>query len=160
MKVEQYLKQAYSKALESPDTSTQNGAVIVNNAGVTVSACNRFPEGVKSTLERLERPLKYQFIEHAERGSIYQAAKLGVSVQGATMYVPWFACADCSRAIIRSGISRVIGHKKMMDGTPDHWKESISNAMIMLKEAGIQTDLYEGDLGCKPILFNGKMFKP
>ena len=53
--------------------------MIVNNSGITVSTCNTFPKGVKSSKERLERPLKYFYIEHAERGAVYEAAKLGVS---------------------------------------------------------------------------------
>lgn len=160
LKSEQYLKMAYQVATQSPDPSTQNGAVIVSTTGVVVSACNKFPTRVKSTPERLERPLKYEFIEHAERGAVYEAARLGVSAQGGTMYVPWFACSDCARAIICAGISRVVGHKKMADGTPERWKESIKNALIMLEESGVQTELYDGDIGGVTTLFNGAPFTP
>lgn len=95
MTPQQYLLMAYKEATKSPDPSTQNGAVIVTTAG-TAADCNRFPERVKITDARLERPLKYNFIEHAERNAIFSAARKQLPLLGATMYVPWFACSDCT----------------------------------------------------------------
>ena len=157
---QKYLLMAYTEAMKSPDPSPQNGAVIVAHDGVTVSDCNRFPDKVKLNPERLERPLKYQFIEHAERNVIYKAASLGVSTAGATMYVPWFACSDCARAIIQAKIAHVVGHQRMADNTPDHWKESIANAMIMLTESGVKMTMIPDVLNGPKILFNGKGWKP
>jgi dCMP deaminase len=157
---EQWLLMAYQAATKSPDPSTQNGAVIPAHNNVVLQACNEFPNGVKYAQGRLERPLKYSFIEHAERRAIYEAARLGVSIHGCTMYAPWFACSDCARAIICSGIKRVVGHKQMMDGTPDHWKESIKIAFQMFEESGIKTELLDVQLGGPSILFNGKHWHP
>jgi dCMP deaminase len=157
---EQWLLMAYQAATKSPDPSTQNGAVIPAHNNVVLQACNEFPVGVKYAEGRLERPLKYSFIEHAERNVVYQAAKLGVSLHGLTMYACWFACADCARAIIQSGITKVVGHKQMMDGTPDHWKESIKVAFDMFQEAGVQTELLDVYLNGPRVLFNGKHWQP
>lgn len=157
----EYLKMAYRAATKSPDPSTQNGAVIVSNMGVVLAEdCNRFPNRVKVTDERLQRPLKYNFIEHAERNVILKAAKMQHPLLGSTMYVPWFACSDCARAIIGVGVRKVVGHKKMLDGTPDHWKESIAHAFVMLKESGVETEWFDGDIGGSKILFNGSWFQP
>lgn len=155
-----YLIKAYKTAAESPDLSTQNGAVIRTVDGRLVRACNELPYRVAAKQERLERPLKYQFTEHAERNAIYFAARHGIRLEGSTMYVPWFACADCARAIIQSGIIRVVGHKQMMDGTPEHWKESIARAFEMLGEAGIETKLVDAVLGGPKIKFNGMLWQP
>lgn len=165
-----WLLEAYRMALHSPDPSTQNGAIIVSESWVLSKeldldlmlgrACNTFPKGVENKPERLERPLKYAMVEHAERGAIYDAALNGHCTKGATMFVPWFACQDCSRAIICSGIKNVIGHKLMMDKTPPHWKESIETAFIMFKEAGIQFELIDGTLNGPEILFNGETWIP
>lgn len=155
----EYLNMAYRAATESPDPSTQNGAVIVTVSG-TVADCNRFPDKVKITDERLKRPLKYNFIEHAERNVIFKACKQQLPILGSTMYVPWFACSDCARAIISVGIRKVVGHQKMLDGTPDHWKDSIQHAFTMLKEAGVETEWFQGDIGGPKILFNGNWFWP
>ena len=45
---------------------------------------------------------------HAEQNAICQAAKLGVSLEGATLYCTHQPCTICTRLIINSGIKRVI----------------------------------------------------
>lgn len=167
-----FIFQAYLVAEGSPDPSTQNGAIIVsfgepgengyNKMGYKIlgSACNTFPPGVAGGPARLQRPLKYQVVEHAERGAIYDAARRGNCTEGAVMFVPWYACDNCARAIICSGIGRVVGHKGMMDKTPDHWKESIDVAFMMFREAGVQTEFIEGDVGGPELLFNGELWHP
>ena len=122
--------------------------------------CNRFPDHVKMSSDRLERGLKYKYMEHAERNVIYKCAKIGRSLHGATMYVPWFACCDCARAIIQTGISHVVGHQRIMDETPDRWKENIDRALDMLKEAGIRTTMIPDVLDGPKILFDGKWWTP
>jgi len=165
---QEFLTQACAEAKNSPDPSTQNGAVLVqwqtHNSDepfkVIGRASNTFPEGVKSPPERLVRPLKYSYIEHAERGAIYDAAKKGHSTKGSTMFVLWAACADCGRAIIRAGVEKVVVHQGYMDKTPPHWKESIEAAFIMLEEAGIVVDYFPGTIGTHELLFNGELWMP
>lgn len=158
----QWLTFAYNLATRSPDLSTQLGAVIVNDSGLVVGlGCNEFPKGVKVTTERLvSRPEKYHYIEHAERNAIYNSIVAGESTLGATMFCPWFACADCARGIIQSGIKKVIGHQKMFDNTPERWRESIDNAFVMFDEAGVETELIVHDFGLEPRLFNEQMWTP
>lgn len=99
-----YLRQACAYAVtNSDDKDTQNGAIVVTITKV-VCAANMVPGKVRVADERVSRPLKYQFIEHAERTSILRAALNGVKTEGATLYCPWYACVDCARAIIVSGI--------------------------------------------------------
>jgi len=45
---------------------------------------------------------------HAEQNAICQAAKLGVSINGATLYGFMFPCYTCAKLIISSGIKRVV----------------------------------------------------
>lgn len=153
---------AYDLARQSPDPSTQNGAVILSAhmKYVLGQGRNEFPAHVTVTPERLTSPLKYQFMEHAERNAIYDAAWSGQRTFGATMICPWFACADCGRAIINSGIRKVIGHKAMFDNTPDRWADSIRVAFQMFKEAGVETEIWEGKVSCRPILMNGELISP
>lgn len=101
------------------------------------------PFGVQINEKRLSRPTKYTYTEHAERNAIYDAAKRGNRLDNTVMYCPWFACADCGRAIIQSGIKRVIGHQKMFDDTPERWAESIAAAFEMFNEAGVETLLVD-----------------
>lgn len=44
---------------------------------------------------------------HAELNSICFAAKNGISVNGATLYVTTSPCIDCAKAIVASGIKRI-----------------------------------------------------
>lgn len=167
---EDYLVMAYEEATKSPDPSTQNGAVIpVEWEGSHADGrphdhilkdCNRLPDGVKLLEDRLQRPKKYGYIEHAERNVVYRAAKEGWCLEGLTMYVPWASCTDCARAIVQSGITRVVRHKDMMDKTPEHWKESIEIADLILSEGGVQVVEVSGKLGANPIRFNGEIWHP
>lgn len=102
-------------ALWSKDRSTKLGAVIVDdNHRILSVGYNGFPQGCDDSKEsRHERPAKYLYTEHAERNAIYNAGRNGVKLQGATIYVPIPSCVDCTRAIIQTGI------KKVVFGLPD-----------------------------------------
>lgn len=156
-----HLRTAYQVALESPDPSTQNGAVLVDEDGtLRAVGCNEFPMGVKYTEERWVRPLKYQIIEHAERNSIYRAANNGIMTAGLTMICPWSACSDCARAIIQSGVRRLVRHQEASDRSPDRWLEEIAVADTMLNEAGIEVISISATLGCQPLLHSGETWTP
>lgn len=125
----------------SPDPSTQIGAVILAKHGDGfISACNTFPSGIAASPERLKRPAKYAYVEHAERNAIFTAARMGISLEGATLFLvgmgpPTHPCTECARAIIGAGIERVTGaaYKPL----PEHWDSSCSIGGELLAEAGI-----------------------
>ena len=52
---------------------------------------------------------------HAEQNAIIQAAKLGVSIDGATLYCTHQPCVICSKMIINAGISRVVYKEEYPD---------------------------------------------
>ncbi|RLE42841.1 cell division protein DedD [Candidatus Woesearchaeota archaeon] len=45
---------------------------------------------------------------HAEQNAICQAAKFGISLDGATMYCTMEPCYTCAKMIINAGIKRVV----------------------------------------------------
>ncbi len=49
---------------------------------------------------------------HAEQNAIVQAAKLGIAINGATMYCKMTPCPTCAKMIINAGILRVVCEKK------------------------------------------------
>lgn len=150
-----FLREACKVGLaESHDPHTQNGALLRAYNGAIVVAANRLPPEVVVSTARLERPAKYQFVEHAERGAIFAAAKAGIATDRATLYCPWFACADCARAIILAGVTRVVGHTVPRAQANGRWAESIAAADQMLREAGVQIELLDDKLGVS-YLFNG-----
>ena len=73
----------------SKDRSTQCGAVIADKENRVVSlGYNGFPTGFNDDIDsRHESPVKYSYTEHAERNAIYNAARIGVSTRGCTMYL-------------------------------------------------------------------------
>lgn len=120
----------------SKDRSTQVGAVIVDSLHRVVSlGYNGFPRGCDDEIEdRHQRLAKYLYTEHAERNAIYNATS---SLQGCTIYItPLFPCSDCARAIIQTGITRVVCPK------PDYsnvvWSEHFKAAEQMFQECGVQ----------------------
>ena len=121
----------------SKDRSTRVGCVIVGEAGQVLSTgYNGFPRGIDDdAAERHARPAKYLWTEHAERNAVYNAARTGVSLLGSSLYLPWFPCADCARAVIQSGIAVIVVQKAKRDDT--HWDETLSVAEEMLAEAGV-----------------------
>ena len=52
---------------------------------------------------------------HAEQNAIVQAAKLGISINGGTLYATMPPCPTCAKLIISSGISRVVAEKRYHD---------------------------------------------
>jgi dCMP deaminase len=158
-----YLLDAYQYASwQSDDPRTQNGAILVKDNKIIGMGVNRLPRGIEKLEKRLERPTKYQWIEHAERNAIFMAAREGHQTEGATLYCPWFACCDCARGIIEAGISKIIGHKQVFEQYGEGpWTESINIGNQMFKEAGIITELYDGPINTTiEIILNGEKWKP
>ena len=95
------------------------GAVIVKNKRIVATGYNGAPADVENCLERgecLRDKLKIAsgtraemcYAVHAEQNAIVQASKLGIPVDGATMYVTHQPCTTCTKLIINSGIKRVV----------------------------------------------------
>lgn len=162
-RVQTHLREAYNYSyLCSDDTSTKNGAKLVSLDWdiIFVEGCNRIPDNVHKSEDRITRPLKYSFIEHAERSVIYEFARRGYSTRGATMYCPWVSCADCARAIVISGIKRVVAHETLMEKYSERWNESISNGIQILVEGEVELYMYRGKIGGCKGLFDGEEFEP
>jgi dCMP deaminase len=127
--------------------------------GVTL-ATNALPGGLSELAERLERPAKYSYIEHAERACLYRAARAGIATAGLTMVCPWATCADCARAIIACGITRLVRRGNVADSHP-RWHDSRAIADQMLKEAQITVvNTTLAPAGLPQVLRNDHYFTP
>lgn len=115
------------------------GAVIVDDRNVLVSiGWNGFPRGIDDDIDtRHERPAKYKWTEHAERNAIFNAAANGHPIRGCTMYLPWYPCADCARAIIQSGITTIVCTEP--DWNDNIWAEDFAIVKEMLQESLVIT---------------------
>ena len=59
--------------------------------------------------DRWDRPQKYQYVEHAERNAIYNAARVGTPLLGCSAFVSLAPCVGCARALVQAGITEVYG---------------------------------------------------
>jgi|TARA_B110000196_G_C21072686_1_gene628327 dCMP deaminase len=132
-----FLELSESIATWSKDPSRGVGAVIVSPMKqVLATGYNGLPRGVEDHPERLERPVKYDLIVHAEMNAIIQCARNGITPVGATMYSSFSPCIHCTLSIVQAGISRVVT-RAIAEGDA-HWNESLEKSISMLKEVGIE----------------------
>jgi dCMP deaminase len=68
---------------------------------------------------------------HAEQNAICQAAKLGIALEGATMYLRMTPCRTCAMMIINVGIVRVVCERRYHAG---------AESEKMFAEAGIKLE--------------------
>ena len=89
---EYFIKIAETVRLKSKDPSSQIGAVIIGLENQIISTgYNGFPRKVGEQEERWQRPLKYEYVCHAEVNSIYNAARHGIALRGTTLYLVGFS---------------------------------------------------------------------
>ncbi len=120
------------------------GTLIVKDFRIIATGYNGTPHGVKNCIDggcdRCMRREKgeiqtHEYQEscicvHAEQNAIVQAAYLGISTKGATMYATISPCSSCAKLIINAGIVRYVYAKE------HHDKEGIN----LLKKAGIRVE--------------------
>lgn len=119
----------------------QVGAVIAKNKRILTTGYNGASAGIVSCKERgecLRKKLGIQsgtrhelcYAAHAEQNAIIQAARLGISIDGATLYCTHQPCVICAKMIINSGITRVV----YRNGYPDEF------SLRLFEEAGVELD--------------------
>ncbi len=120
------------------------GAIIAKNKRILTTGYNGAPSNIFNCKEKgecmrdkLNIPSGTQqekcYAVHAEQNAIIQAAKMGVSVDGATLYCTHQPCAICTKMIINSGISRIVYKYPY----PDEF------ALSLIDEAGIVLERFE-----------------
>ena len=80
---------------------------------------------------------------HAEQNAIAQAAKLGVSIDGAVLYCHMVPCYICAKILINSGIKKVIVTKDYHRS--QRTKEIFSEAGIKLQILNNEVEDYKHD---------------
>ena len=139
-----FLDMAKACSSRSNCLRAQVGAVIVGqDKKIKATGYNGTPSGVESCYERGEcyriknnipSGTCYETCRsiHAEQNAIIQAAKLGISLEGAVMYVTHQPCVICTRMILNSGIKTVI----YKNGYPDEF------ALELFAQSGVKLIKY------------------
>ena len=107
----------------------------MDNSGITIDLekkmCPRYALQYKSG-----QGLHLCIAGHAERNSLINAARNGIAVKGATMYMNCpIPCKDCLIEIINAGIEEVV-----ITGTLKDYYDEISQ--YLLKESNLKIRLY------------------
>jgi len=124
------------------------GAVIVRDNRVLATGYNGAPRGVDpSCFDNQECWRRNRKIEHgrdkdlcmavhAEANAIYQAARAGVSIDRATLYVTTFPCPSCAKGVISTGIVEV---KYLFE----YYGEQYDFSKFLLKKAKVKLEKLE-----------------
>lgn len=135
-----FMEMAEVTAKRSTCLRRQVGAVIVQDRHIVATGYNGAPRGIEHCGERPDGCLRQKLgvpsgekhelcrALHAEQNAIIQAATLGQSIEGATIYVTHQPCAICAKMIINAGIRRIV----VKQGYPDELSVEI------LREAGLK----------------------
>lgn len=146
--VSRHLELAKLVSTWSKDISTKVGCVIVDPKGSPVSwGYNGNPMGVKDTEERMQRPIKYHYVAHAEKNALDLCRR---SVENCIMFVTHAPCSTCALSIIQCGISNIIvdaanglSDKDSYLHKNEKWKEAFRHSRQMFKEARVRYIEYD-----------------
>ena len=134
---EYFMGIALLSAQRSKDPKTQVGACIVSEDNRILSiGYNGFPNGINDheypwnseSPEDCPECKKDWYVVHSELNAILNYK--GESLKGTKIYVTLFPCNECAKAIIQSGINKIV----YLDDK-DNIKTKISKKM--LKDAGV-----------------------
>ena len=138
-----FMAMAHLSAKRSKDPNTQVGACIVDEDNKVVSiGYNGMPRQLdesKLTWEKGEGlNSKYLYVCHAEFNAILNIRN-GSSLKGCTLYVTLFPCNECAKAIIQTGIKKIIY-------LSDKYADSVSTlaSKKMFELAGVKVEKYQG----------------
>lgn len=138
---EYFMEMAELTAKRSTCMRRHVGAVIVKDSHAIATGYNGAPHGIMHCEDRggcIRQQLNVPSGQrhelcmalHAEQNAIIQAAVMGNSVDGGTIYITHQPCAICAKMILNAGIKRIV----VREGYPDELASSI------LDEAGINVE--------------------
>ncbi|HXW51541.1 MAG TPA: cytidine/deoxycytidylate deaminase family protein [Candidatus Acidoferrales bacterium] len=124
--------QAITRAVASRATCSRKavGAVLVKNKLILATGYNGAPAGLRHCDHRDGGDLHNGHCSrstHAEQNAIVQAARHGISIEGATLYCTNNPCLACTKLLINAGVRRIVYE----DTYPD------ALATELLAEAGV-----------------------
>ena len=108
---EYFMGIAFLSGMRSKDPSTQVGACIIDEDKKIIGiGYNGFPMGSSDDPMPWGREgdfleTKYPYVVHAELNAILNSIK---SLKNSTIYVTHFPCNECAKAIVQSGIKKVV----------------------------------------------------
>ena len=135
-----FLNIANELSSASKCVSKQVGAVIVKDGRILSTGYNGTPAGFTNCCDYWKGEYTSQHHEwsktyeiHAEMNAIIWAAREGISIKNATIYVTLEPCSECSKNLIASGIKRIVYSKS--------YEHTDSNVITkFLKDNGVEIE--------------------
>ena len=114
------------------------GAVLVKNRRILATGYNGIPANIDdATVLEGDRYTRLAYTIHAEINAILNAAKHGAKVEGATIYINADPCVDCCKAMVQSGIKRIVVPQDSDAEFSKRWGGNLQLAQRLLSQASI-----------------------
>jgi len=113
------------------------GAVLVKNKLILATGYNGAPAGLRHCDHGQGADLLNGHCArstHAEQNAIVQAARHGISIEGATLYCTNNPCLNCTKLLINAGITRIVYEETYPDPLAF---ELLSESGIVLERFGV-----------------------
>ncbi len=136
-----FINIAHEIAKASKCVSKHVGAVIVKDGRILSTGYNGTPAGYENccdhwngeyTKEHHEWSKTYEI--HAEMNAIIWAARKGISIEGATIYVSLEPCSECSKNLIAAGIKKIVYDKAYEHTNSDIVSSFIKNNGLIIEK--------------------------
>ena len=145
---EYFMEIAKTVATRSTCDRGRMGSVIVRDKQILVTGYAGAPKGLPHcdevghqmktiTHEDGHVSQHCQRTTHAEQNAIVQAAKLGVAIEGGTVYCRGTPCPTCAKMIVNAGIKRVVCEKRYYAG---------GEGEEMFRQVGIELHFFDEDV--------------
>ena len=104
-----FMAQAVLLSLKSTCTRLEVGATLVKDRRIIAGGYNGAVSGDNHCIDHGCYVVDGHCIRtiHAEMNALLQCAKLGISTDGAEIYVTHFPCLHCTKAILQAGIKKI-----------------------------------------------------
>lgn len=135
---EYWMSIAWKATERSKDPSTQVACVIVDEDQTLLSTgYNGFPPGYPDTPEVWNnKPQKYECVIHAECNAVGRAARKGVKLSGATVYITHHPCLNCAKTLLAAGIKKLV-YNTVVERFPE---EEMKKARDLMEASGVTVE--------------------
>jgi len=142
-KITVYMNMARELAKLSKDEQTQVGALVISKNGKIIGGgYNGFLWGADDKdLPKTREGGKHEFIQHAERNTIYNCVAENICTEGSTIICTLSPCLDCLRACHQSKVKWIVYDNTYPACSALGFYENLADVVVTKKSLGQYTIL-------------------
>lgn len=132
-----FMSMAHMVAERSTCDRLRGGAVLVRDKRIIGSGYNGSPPGMDHCDDVGHLMHENHCIRtlHAEENTLLQAARLGISTDGTTLYTTYAPCYHCTKKLLATGVKRIVAMQFYRD----------TRILEACKNTGVIFEIYEPD---------------